>query len=107
MAYGITGSGVLLAVTFGGLLMSAQLLTAPPAQACPEGQLQDTLTGMCWSQSGQGEPYGGPGDGPCLPGRLGNCVGTLQQSFPQTGGGQNPAVPCGFGPEGGFPCGYW
>ena len=100
-----TGSGVLLAVVFGGLLMSAQLLTAPPAQACPEGQLQDTVTGMCWSQSGQGTT---PGDGPCLPGRLGSCVGTLQKSSPQSGGsGQNSAVPCGYGPQGGFPCGYW
>lgn len=97
--------GVLLAMTVGGLLMSAQLVMAPPAQACPEGQLQDTVTGMCWSQSGQGTSYGGPGEGPCLPGRLGSCVGTLQKSAPS--GAQNSAVPCGFGPEGGFPCGYW
>lgn len=107
MAIGFAGSRVLFAVAAGGLLMSAQLFTAPPAQACPEGQLQDLVTGMCWSQSGQGESYGGPGDGPCLPGRLGNCVGTLQKSSQQTGGGQNSAVPCGFGPDGGFPCGYW
>lgn len=106
MAYRFTVPGVLLAVIVGGL-MSAQLLTAPSAQACPEGQLQDTVTGMCWSQSGQGEAYGGPGEGPCLPGRLGNCVGTLQKSSPQIGGGGNSAVPCGFGPESGYPCGYW
>ena len=92
----------------GGLLMSAHLLTAPPAHACPEGQLEDTVTGMCWSQSGQGASFGGPGDGPCLPGRLGNCVGTLQKSSPQSPATEpNPAVPCGFGPESGFPCGYW
>jgi hypothetical protein len=79
MTIGFRGSGVPVAMTFGGLLMSAQLVTAPPAQACLEGQLQDTVTGMCWSQSGQGESYGGPGDGPCLPGRLGSCVGSLQK----------------------------
>lgn len=107
MAHRFTGSGVLLAAAFGGLLLSAQLVTAPPASACPAGQLQDEVTGMCWSQSGQGETYGGPGDGPCLPGRLGNCVGTLQKSSPQIGGAQNPAIPCGFGPESGYPCGYW
>jgi hypothetical protein len=103
-----TGSrafGALLAVAIGGLLISAQLLTAPAAHACPEGQLEDTVTGMCWSQSGQGQAYGGPGDGPCLPGRLGNCVGTLQKSSSSVGG--NSAVPCGFGPEGGGPCGNW
>jgi hypothetical protein len=60
---------------------------------------------MCWSQNGQGQAYGGPGDGPCLPGRLGNCIGTLQNVSPAPGG--NAAVPCGFGPEGGYPCGYW
>ncbi|MCW1959124.1 MAG: hypothetical protein KIH64_011385 [Mycobacterium sp.] len=96
------------ALTAGGLLISAQLFTAPPAYACAEGQLQDTVTGMCWSQSGQGETFGAPADGPCLPGRLGNCLGTLQKSVPSTGGsGRNSAVPCGYGPEGGFPCGYW
>lgn len=90
------------------VLMAAQLLAPPPAQACAEGQLEDTLTGMCWSQSGAGESYGGPGDGPCLPGRLGNCLGSLQKSVPATGGAsENSAVPCGFGPEGGLRCGYW
>lgn len=95
----------LLAMIIGGLLISAQLVTAPSAHACPEGQLEDTVTRMCWSQNGQGQAYGGPGDGPCLPGRLGNCIGTLQNASPSPGG--NAAVPCGFGPEGGFPCGYW
>ena len=106
MADRFSGSAALLAVVLGGALMSGHLLTAPPAYACAPGQLEDTVTGMCWSQSGQGESYGAPGDGPCLPGRIGNCLGTLQKSVPATGG-QNAAVPCGYGPEGGFPCGYW
>lgn len=61
------------------LLTAAQLSAAPPANACASGQLQDEVTGMCWSQNGQGQAFGGPGDGPCLPGRLGNCVGSLQR----------------------------
>lgn len=88
-------------------MMALQLLTAPPARACAPGQLADTVTGMCWSQSSKGESFGAPGDGPCLPGRLGNCLGTLQKSVPAAGGSENSAVPCGYGPEGGFPCGYW
>lgn len=107
MANRFVGSPALLAVTVGGLLMSAHLVTAPSAHACPEGQLADTVTGMCWSQSGQGQSYGSAGDGPCLPGRLGNCVGSLEKSSPQIAGSRNSAVPCGFGPESGYPCGYW
>lgn len=107
MANRFTGAGVVLAVSVGGLLISAALLTAPRAHACPQGQLEDTVTGMCWSQSGQGASYGAPGDGPCLPGRLGNCVGTLQKSSPSAANLPNPAVPCGYGALGGFPCGYW
>jgi hypothetical protein len=79
MGKGFKGSAALVVLTFGGLLVSAQLLTAPTAYACPEGQMEDSVTRMCWSQTGQGEAYGGPGDGPCLPGRLGSCVGSLQK----------------------------
>ncbi len=103
----MTRHRALVAVTIGGLLMSALLVVAPVAHACAEGQLEDTVTGMCWSQSGQGESYGSSGDGPCLPGRLGSCLGTLQKSSPGVSGGQNSAVPCGYGPEGGFLCGWW
>lgn len=81
MANGFNNRLGLLAVTVGGLLMSTQLVTAPPAHGCLAGQVEDPVTRMCWSQSGQGETYGGV-DGPCLPGRLGNCVGTLQKSLP-------------------------
>jgi hypothetical protein len=95
----------LVAVTVGGLLTSALFVTAPPAQGCPAGQVEDTVTRMCWSQSGQGDSSGGAG-GLCLPGRLGNCVGTLQKASPAPAA-KNPAVPCGFGPDSGYPCGYW
>lgn len=106
MADRFTNRPGFLAVTVGGLLMTGQLVTAPPAQGCPAGQVEDTVTRMCWSQSGQGDTYGGAGGGPCLPGRLGNCVGTLQNASAAPAA-QNPAVPCGFGPESGYPCGYW
>jgi hypothetical protein len=105
MATRFTTRPRLLAVTVGGLMVSAQLVTAPPAQGCPPGQVEDTVTRMCWSQSGQGDTDGGAG-GPCLPGRLGNCVGTLQNASSGPAAG-NPAVPCGFGPDSGYPCGYW
>lgn len=95
----------LVAVAVGGLLTSALFATAPPAQGCPAGQVEDTVTRMCWSQSGQGDSNEGVG-GPCLPGRLGNCVGTLQKASPASAA-QNSAVPCGFGPDSGYPCGYW
>ena len=101
-------SAALLAATFGATMLSAQLFSAPPAYACAAGQLEDTVTGMCWTQSGQGESFGGPASGPCLPGRLGSCLGTLQKSSPtMRGSAPNSAVPCGFGAAGGFPCGYW
>lgn len=97
---------LLLAVTIGGLLTSAPLFTAPLAYGCPAGQLEDAVTRMCWSQSGAGETFGVSGEGPCLPGRLGSCLGTLEKSSP-TAPPPNPAVPCGFGPDSGYPCGYW
>lgn len=106
MAKLLAGRPVLLAAIVVGLLMSAQLVKAPSAYGCPEGQLEDTFTRMCWSQSGTGDTLGVSGDGPCLPGRLGNCLGTLQKGSPKAGT-HNSAVPCGFGPESGYPCGYW
>ena len=96
----------LLAVAVGGLLMSAPLVAAPLAHGCSQGQLEDTVTRMCWSQSAQGDTFGMSGDGPCLPCRLGSCLGTLEKSAPAAGA-KNSAVPCGFGPESGYPCGYW
>ena len=78
MATRIAIPALLLTAACGGLL-SFGLLTAAPATACPEGQLEDTVTRMCWSQSGQGESFAGPGEGPCMPGRVGGCLGSLQQ----------------------------
>jgi hypothetical protein len=78
MKIGIKASGLMLATTFGGILMATQLVTAPPAQAVCSG-MTDPVTGICWSGSSAGGGISGTG-GTCLPGRLGLCLGALQNS---------------------------
>lgn len=81
MKIGIKATGVALAAAYGGLLLSAQLVLAPPAHAaCPGGQWADPITGLCWSQNAPSNSFGGSGNIPCLPGRLGLCLGALQNS---------------------------
>ena len=75
---GIKASGLMLATTFGGILMATQIVTAPPAQAVCAG-LTDPVTGICWTGSSAGGGISGTG-GTCLPGRLGLCLGALQNS---------------------------
>ncbi len=76
----LCGFAISVAVLLGAGVVSVSLLAAPVAYAgCPEGQMYDSVSRMCWSQTGQGQSYGGPGDGPCLPGRVGGCIGSLQQ----------------------------
>ena len=74
---GIKSSGLMLATTFGGILMATQIVTAPPAQAC--SGMTDPVTGLCWSGSSAGSGISGTG-GTCMPGRLGLCLGALQNS---------------------------
>lgn len=74
---GIKASGIMLATTFGSILVATQIATAPPAQAC--SGMTDPITGVCWSGSSQGSGISGTG-GTCLPGRLGLCLGALQNS---------------------------
>lgn len=81
MKIGIKASGALLSATFGGLALSALMWTAPPAHAmCGGGQWQDPVTGVCWSQNSPSNSYGGSGNIPCLPGRLGLCLSALQNT---------------------------
>jgi len=82
MKIGTKASGFWLAATFGGILLSTQLMTAAPSEAagCPGGQWQDPITGVCWSQNSPSNSYGGSGNIPCLPGRLGLCLGALQNT---------------------------
>ncbi len=64
-------------------VLGCGLLSAPvtaDAAPCPGGQWQDPITGVCWSQNNPNNSYGGSGNIPCLPGRLGLCLGALQNT---------------------------
>lgn len=74
---GIKASGIMLATTLGSILVATQIATAPPAQAC--SGMNDPITGVCWTGSSEGSGISGTG-GTCLPGRLGLCLGALQNS---------------------------
>lgn len=80
MTIRFTASRLLMAAICGGALLSAPMVTAPPAHAaCNAGQIPDPVTGICWSQSATNLGISGTG-GSCLPGRLGLCLGALQSS---------------------------
>ena len=80
MTIRFTASSLLMAAICGGALLSAPMVTAPPANAaCNAGQIPDPVTGICWSQSATNLGISGTG-GTCLPGRLGLCLGALQNS---------------------------
>ena len=87
----------LLAVTVGGLLMSAPLVTAPPPKVSGRAG-GDTVTRMCWSQSARVTPV----DRACRADwaiAWAHCKGLARARC------TNSAVPCGFGPDSGYPCG--
>lgn len=77
-----TAFRLLAAATLGGALLSAPMIAGAPAEAapCSGGQWQDPITGICWSQNNPSNSYGGSGNIPCLPGRLGLCLGALQNT---------------------------
>ena len=77
-----TASRLLVAAALGGALMSFPMITASSSDAapCPGGQWQDPITGVCWSQNSPSNSYGGSGNIPCLPGRLGLCMSALQNT---------------------------
>lgn len=77
MKIGTRVSGLMLALTVGGILMTSQIVNAPPAQAC--SGMTDPITGLCWSGSAAGGGISGTG-GTCMPGRLGLCLGGLANS---------------------------
>lgn len=75
-----TASRLAMAAVVAGALAAAPLVSAPPAHAaCSAGQVADPITGMCWAPSQFGGGISGTG-GTCLPGRLGLCLGALQNS---------------------------
>ena len=80
MTIRITASRLLLAAALGAGMLTGPMVTAPPAAAaCTAGQIADPITGICWSQSATNLGITGTG-GTCLPGRLGLCLGALQNS---------------------------
>lgn len=80
MTFTSTAPRLLLAAVCAGALLSAPVLTAPPAHAaCAPNQMVDPVTGVCWTGSQMGSGISGTG-GTCLPGRLGLCLGALANS---------------------------
>lgn len=82
------------ATAFPAFLLAAQLITAAPSNAtCPQGQQEDSVTGMCWSQSSGGVGYYPSSADSCLPGQVGGCVGQLRPNPLQNPGPQTNAGP--------------
>jgi hypothetical protein len=72
---------VLIGVPFVALFAAVAAQAAPPAPAspgqnCAAGYMADPNSGNCWQRAGSG---GAPtvGGGPCMPGRIGTCIGYL------------------------------
>jgi hypothetical protein len=97
----------LLTIVCGAALASGTaVIQAPPAAAaCPGGTILDPRTGICWSQVNPSNSYGGSGNIPCLPGRLGLCLGALQNT-PIPGAALQPQPGAGPAPRSG-PRGTW
>lgn len=96
MKLGTKTSKLLLACLGTWVLAPLALSAAPSATAanCPGGQILDPRTGICWSQNSPSNSYGGSGNIPCLPGRLGLCLGALQNT-PIPGAALQPQAPAG------------
>lgn len=96
-------STLLLALIGSGLFVSAPLFTAPPAHAqCASNEQLDARTGVCWTVAdlnNVGNP--GAGVGACMPGRLGRCLGAIQNT-PRAGAQLTPKPPGGPAPRS-----YW
>lgn len=73
---------LIAAAAFTGSLLAAPLIVGSAANgaSCPGGQWSDPITGVCWSQNSPSNSYGGSGNIPCLPGRLGLCLSALQNT---------------------------
>lgn len=73
---------LLAAATLGAGLLGVPMMGAVPAGAapCAGGQWADPVTGVCWSQNNPTNSYGGSGNIPCMPGRLGLCLSALQNT---------------------------
>ena len=83
MTNGLRASTVLLSVAAAALFSSASAQAFPPAPAspgqnCAAGYMADPNSGNCWQMAGSGAPT--IGGGPCMPGRVGTCLGYLQNN---------------------------
>lgn len=89
-----------VSICSGVLLLSAPWSSPPTASTAPcgGGTVLDPRTGICWSQNQPNNSYGGSGNIPCLPGRLGLCLGALQNT-PEPGAALRPAPPAGPAPR--------
>ena len=59
--------------------MATPMPSPADAAPCTGGNVADPITGVCWTPSQFGSGISGTG-GTCLPGRLGLCLGALQNS---------------------------
>lgn len=77
-----TATRLLSAAVLGAGMMATPMIAAAPVDAapCAGGQWADPITGICWSQNNPSNSYGGSGNIPCLPGRLGLCLAALQNT---------------------------
>jgi hypothetical protein len=98
---------LLLSSLGGAALVSAALTAVPPAASgvCAGGSYADPITGVCWSQNNPSNSWGGSGNIPCFPGRLGLCLAALQNT-PIPGAALQPMPAAGPGPRSG-PRGTW
>ncbi len=79
-------STLLTAAIAGVISLSAPVLSAPPAGAvqCAPNQQVDARTGLCWGKqdlNNLGTARGIGGNAPCMPGRLGLCLGAAQNGI--------------------------
>ena len=56
-------------------VQAAPRVPASPGQNCAAGYMADPNSGNCWQMAGSGSPT--IGGGPCMPGRVGTCLGYL------------------------------
>ncbi|MBU9765571.1 hypothetical protein FR943_17170 [Mycobacterium sp. TNTM28] len=98
---------LLLATLCSAVLASAVVTAAPSAHSapCPGGAVLDPITGVCWSQNDPTNTLGRSGNNSCMPGRLGLCLGALQNT-PTPGSALKTQPPAGPAPRSG-PKGTW
>jgi hypothetical protein len=80
MTLRLRASAMLCGAAAAALFVSAPGVAVPPmpaspGQNCAAGYMADPNSGNCWQMAGSGAPT--IGGGPCMPGRIGTCLGYL------------------------------